>query len=140
MAITEAIVTKIATIILSDEKGWKGVAWVVFGIFSPIIVAVILIFSTLGVVSEQNQTLFDLCLQGEVITDSVPEEYIEVIEKMQSAFLVIDLAISEINEIGENASGLDSVEVKSIFYSLYFEADELPSDAEIRDFVDSFVN
>ncbi|MFR9535082.1 MAG: hypothetical protein SNG49_09730 [Rikenellaceae bacterium] len=139
MAITATAVAKIAATVLSNDKLRKGVGWIIAGILSPIIVVVALICGLASGASEHNQAAVDLCFYGGSLTASAPDEYRDHIEQMQSSFSAIDLAVATINGMIESGTGLDSTEVKSIFYTLYFGTDDVPSDSEVTAFVDSFV-
>ncbi|MFI3228531.1 MAG: hypothetical protein R3Y09_14185 [Clostridia bacterium] len=139
MAVSVAMVAKVATSVLANDKARKGVGWVLVGIFSPFIVVIALVCGLASGASEHNESVVDLCFYGGTLTSSAPDDYTDHIEQMQDSFAEIDLKIATINKMIESDNGLDSTEVKSIFYTLYFDAEQIPSGSDATDFVDTFV-
>lgn len=132
------VAARIAAGILSNERLKKTTGWIIASILSPIILILVLIASLLSGTSDHNNRAIDLCFNGGVISGNVPENYRSYIEDMRESFSLLDEAISDLNKEMEGRGGIDSVRVKSIFYSLFFGADS-PSKKDHLSFVKSFV-
>ena len=132
------LVARAVAMALSDERIRKGVGWTIVAVLSPIIVLVAIICGMLSGTANHNNTALDLCFHGGVIAGNVPEDYRNHIENMRSSFEVLDGAINEVNSNMEGGDSLDSIQVKAVFYSLYFGADQ-PSQVNSKAFVNSFV-
>ena len=135
---TIGLAVKAAVTALSDERLRKTIGWIIAAILSPLILIVVLICGLLSGGADHNNAAVDLCYYGGTISGSVPEEYRQYIEDMQSSFASIDSSIASVSAMTENGSGLDSHRVKAIFYALYFGI-ENPSHVDIARFVDCFV-
>ena len=134
-----ALAVKAAIIAATDKRTWKAVGVIISAILMPFILVIIIILSLLSGTSQHNNAAIDLCFNGGVAGSSIPAEYTVYIEDMSGCFSVLDQAIADV-EAGMNGGTLDNVRIKSIFYSLYFGAENLSlSDAEARDFVKCFV-
>lgn len=132
------LIAKAVAMALSDEKIRKGVGWTVVAILSPIIVLVAILCGMMSETANHNKLALDLCFHCGVIAESVPEDYREHIEAMQSSFAILDEVMDELNANMENGDSLDFVKVKAVFYSLYFGAGQ-PSTVDSRKFADCFV-
>jgi hypothetical protein len=136
-AVTIAIKAAIAA--ATDKRTWKVIGILIAAILTPLILMIVMILSLLSGTSEHNNAAIDLCFNGGVVASSAPAEYRAYIGQMSECFSVLDKAVSDV-EAGMEGSTLDSVRIKSIFYSLYFGAESLALfDAEARSFVDCFV-
>lgn len=133
-----ALIAKAIAMALSDERLRKGIGWTVAAILSPFIVIIAILCGMLSGAANHNVSALELCFHGGTITCSVPAEYRSHIESMRSSFDVLDSAIGEINSETENGQSLDGVQVKSVFYSLYF-GESQPSTAASKKFADCFV-
>ncbi|AGA68856.1 hypothetical protein Desdi_1346 [Desulfitobacterium dichloroeliminans LMG P-21439] len=136
---TITLAVKAAIAAATDKRTWKAVGILIATILTPFILVIVIILSLLSGTSEHNNAAIDLCFNGGVAGSSVPAEYTAYIEDMSGCFSVLDQAIAD-TEVGMNGGALDNVRIKSIFYSLYFGAENLSlSDAEARAFMDCFV-
>ena len=137
-AITLAV--KAAITAATDKRTWKAVGVIIAAILTPFILVIVMILSLLSGTSQHNNAAIDLCFNGGDISASIPAEYAAHIREMSNCFAVLDEAISEAEALMDGGA-LDNVRIKSVFYSLYFGAENLSlSDAEARAFVDCFVS
>jgi hypothetical protein len=137
VAVTIAIKAAIAA--ATDKRTWKVVGILIAAILTPFILMTVMILSLLSGTSEHNNAAVDLCFNGGVVASSAPVEYRTYIGQMSECFSALDKAVSDV-EAEMDGGTLDSVRIKSIFYSLYFGAGSLAlSDADARAFVDCFV-
>jgi len=137
-AITLAVKAAIAA--ATDKRTWKAVGVIIAAILTPFILVIVIIASLLSGTANHNNAAIDLCFNGGAAASSMPAEYAAYIEDMSGCFSALDKAVSDV-EAEMDGGALDSVRIKSIFYSLYFGADNLSlSDAEARAFVDCFVS
>lgn len=136
-AITLAV--KAAGALATDKRTWKAIGVVIASILTPIILIIVMISSILSAGSDHNKAAIDLSFNGGRIPAAMPAEYESHISNMSECFAVLDEAISEA-EARMEGGALDNVRIKSIFYSLYFGAENLSlSGAEASNFVDCFV-
>lgn len=133
-----ALIAKAIAMALSDERLRKGIGWTIAAILSPFIVIIAILCGMLSGAANHNVSALELCFHGGTITGSVPAEYRSHIECMRSSFDVLDSAIGEINSETESGQSLDGVQVKSVFYSLYF-GESQPTTAASKKFADCFV-
>lgn len=127
---------KVAASLLTTEKGRKTLGWIIVFLLSPIILAIILLFVFLQAGSKHNNDMIHLCFYGGQIPSYTPAEYNDYILDMRDSFALIDIQIGEANVLAENKT-LDSIRIKSIFYSLYFGL-ETPSRRDHKVFVSCF--
>ncbi|MGL4789892.1 MAG: M23 family metallopeptidase [Anaerotignaceae bacterium] len=123
--------------IVSDERVRKSMAWTIGLGLSPIILIIILICGMLSGTTEHNNRAINLCFNGGVIADNIPQEYRGYIEDMRNSFNLLDGTIEKVNKEMENDNSLDSTRVKAIFYALFFGA-ESPSRVEYNKFIECF--
>jgi murein DD-endopeptidase MepM/ murein hydrolase activator NlpD len=98
-----------------------------------------MIMSLLSGTAQHNDSAVDLVFNGGSISAQVPAEYRQYIEDMRDSFSALDGAVSEITPQIESGS-IDTTRVKSIFYSLYFGAENLRMDKNgYRKFADTFI-
>ena len=139
MAVPVAAVVKAAAAVLSNEKTRKAVGWLITAILSPVILIIVLICCLMSGTADHNNSAVDLSFHGGSISSQVPAEYRQYIEDMRGSFSDLDEAVSEITPMIESGS-IDSTRMKSIFYSLYFGAENLRMNAsDYRAFADCFV-
>ena len=131
-----SVLVKVA-LTLSDEHTRKRIGWIIVGILSPILLMIVLIVSLLSATAAHNNNAVELCFHGGMITASVPLEYREYIEDMQSSFTLLDSVIEDLNGEMENES-LDRTRVKAIFFAIYFGEDS-PSRKDHKRFAECFV-
>jgi len=136
---TIAMAVKTAVTLATDKRTWKAIGVVIASVLTPVILIVVMLMSILSGGSEHNKAAIDLCFNGGSIPTAMPAEYASHISSMSGCLNVLDKAISEA-EAGMEGGALDNIRIKSIFYSLYFGAENLSlSQAEARAFVDCFV-
>ncbi len=136
---TIGLAVKAAVAALSDERLRKTIGWIIAAILSPLILIIVLICGLLSGSADHNNAAVDLTFNGGSFSASVPSEYTAHIQDMKKCFVVLDQAISDA-QAGLDEGALDSVRIKSVYYSLYFGADNLTlSAAEAHAFVDCFV-
>ncbi len=139
MAVPVAAVAKAAAAVLSNEKTRKAVGWLITAILSPVILIIVLICCLMSGTADHNNSAVDLTFYGGGISSQVPAEYQQYIEDMRSSFSDLDGAVSEVTPMIESGS-IDSTRMKSIFYSLYFGAENLRMNtSDYRTFADCFV-
>ena len=132
--ITLAVKTAIAA--ATDKRTWKVVGVVIAAILTPFILIIVMIMSLLSGTADHNNSAVDLSFHGSSISSQVPAEYRQYIEDMRGSFSDLDSAVSEITPMIESGS-IDSTRMKSIFYSLYFGAENLRMNAsDYRAFAD----
>ncbi|WP_041272737.1 hypothetical protein [Desulfitobacterium hafniense] len=133
------LTVKAAVAFATDKRTWKAVGVVVASILMPIILILVMISSILSAGSDHNKAAIDLSFNGGRIPAAMPAEYASHISNMSECLGVLDEAISEA-EAQMEGGALDNIRIKSIFYSLYFGAENLSlSASEARAFVDCFV-
>jgi cell wall-associated NlpC family hydrolase len=132
------LIAKAAAMVLSNEKIRKGVGWIVVAIISPILVLVAILCGMLSEAANHNNSALDLCFHGGTFADDVPWDYQEHIEAMRDSFAMINGIVNELNAKMENGDSLDPIQIKAVFYSLYFGADQPPA-VDCRKFADCFV-
>lgn len=133
-----ALIAKAIAVAISDERLRKGIGWTVAAVLSPIILVIAILCGMLSGAGNHNAAALDLCFRGGIITGSVPEEYHVHIKSIRSSFKVLDGFINDANKEMENKESLDSIQVKAIFYSLYFGKPQ-PPEADSKQFTDCFV-
>ena len=136
---TITLAVKAAIAAATDKRTWKAVGVVIAAILTPFILIIVMIMSLLSGTADHNNSAVDLTFHGGSISSQVPAEYRQYIEDMRGSFSDLDDAVSEITPIIESGS-IDSTRMKSIFYSLYFGAENLRMNAsDYRAFADCFV-
>lgn len=135
---TIGLAVKAAATALSDERLRKTIGWIVAAILSPFLFIIVLVCGLLSGTADHNNAAVDLCFDRGVISENVPESYRGYIKDMRDSFTMLDSSIAALNAEMEDGDSLDSVRVKSIFYSLFFGA-ESPSRIEHRRFAECFV-
>lgn len=123
----------------ADKRTRTAVLSVAAALLVPFILIMTVILCTLSGAADHNTSAVNTAFHGGYLSSKVPGEYRMYIEKMQDSFLNLDQAIAEINDMAENES-LDADQVKSVFYSLFYGADQpRMSMEEYRKFADCFV-
>lgn len=136
---TIALAVKAAIAAASDKRTWKAVGVLIAAVLTPFILIIVMIMSLLSGTAQHNDSAVDLVFNGGSISAQVPAEYRQYIEDMRNSFSALDGAVSEITPQIESGS-VDATRVKSIFYSLYFGAENLRMDKnDYRKFADAFV-
>ena len=133
------LAVKAAIAAATDKRTWKAAGVVIAAILTPFILIIVMIMSLLSGTADHNNSAVDLTFHGGSISSQVPAEYRQYIEDMRDSFSDLDEAVSEITPMIESG-GIDSTRMKSIFYSLYFGAENLRMNAsDYRAFAECFV-
>lgn len=133
------LAVKAALVAATDKRTWTAIATVVAAILTPFILIVVVIMSALSGTSSHNNAAVDLAFHGGYLSSKLPADYRMYIEKMRESFVDLDTALSEINGMAE-VTEVDAYQVKAIFYSLFFGADQpRMNDGDYREFADCFV-
>ena len=136
---TITLAVKAAIAAATDKRTWKAAGVVIAAILTPFILIIVMIMSLLSGTADHNNSAVDLTFHGGSISSQVPAEYRQYIEDMRDSFSDLDEAVSEITPMIESG-GIDSTRMKSIFYSLYFGAENLRMNAsDYRAFAECFV-
>lgn len=140
MAASAALLAvKAAVATATDERARNAVCVLVAAVLTPFILVIVIILSLLSGTTDHNNAAIDLSFYGGVISNQVPAEYQQYIQEMQGSFSGLAAAVSDVMAMVESGE-IDLLQVKSIFYSLFFGADSLQMDAgSYRAFVDCFV-
>lgn len=133
------LAVKAALVAATDKRTRTAIASVVAAILTPLILIVVVILSALSGTSSHNNAAVDLAFHGGYLSSQLPADYRMYIEKMRESFVDLDTALSEINSMAEGGE-VDAYQVKAIFYSLFFGADQpRMNDGDYREFADCFV-
>lgn len=137
MALTEQVLAKLAAASLSNESVRKGIGWVLVAAMSPLILIVSVLCAMAGGSAEHNNTAVKACFYGAAYTEAVPAEYKTHIAEMQTAFSLLDSAVTAANSQADAGGSLDPLLVKAVFFALCF-GDEAPSRRAARRFAGCF--
>lgn len=133
------LAVKAALAAATDKRGRTAIFSVVAAILTPFILIVVVILSALSGTTAHNNAAVDLAFHGGYLSSQLPADYRMYIEKMRESFTDLDAALSDINAMTEDGE-VDAYQVKAIFYSLFFGADQpRMNDGEYREFADCFV-
>lgn len=128
---------KSAAALFATKKGRKKLGWIFIFLLSPVILAIMILFMFLQAGTKHNSDIILLCFYGGEQPAYTPTDYNDYIRDMQKSFQLLDEQISKVNADTEGR-GLDSVRIKSVFFSLYFGL-ESPSKRDHKKFVECFV-
>lgn len=137
MAVSAAAIAKAAATVLSNEKLRKGVGWALVAVLSPVILIIAIICSLATGGADHNNHAVAASFYGSSYSAEVPAEFRYHIEEMQTAFSLLDSAVSSANGQIESGNSLDPIRVKAIFYALCF-GEDAPSVRAANRFVDCF--
>ena len=132
-----AIAARAAALLLTSEKGRKGVGFLLVAIFAPVILIAAILCSNTAGGADHNNLAVEASFYGVNFTDSVPAEFQTHITDMQTAFSLLDQAGAEANATMTDGNRLDPIQVKAIFYALCF-GENAPSQRAADRFVDCF--
>lgn len=136
---TITLAVKAVAAAATDKRTCKAVGVVIAAILTPFILIIVMIMSLLSATVEHNNSAVDLTFHGGNITSQIPADYRNYIKDMRCSFSDLDSAVSEITSMIESGS-IDSTRMKSIFYSLFFGAENLRMNTTgYRVFADCFV-
>ena len=124
------MMARLATAVLTSEKGRKTVGWVLAAILSPVILLTAFLCCVGSGTAEHNGAVVSAAFYGTELTESVPTEYRAQLTQMRGSFAHLDAAVAEVNQKAEGNS-LDPIQVKAVFFVLCFGEDALSqADAE----------
>lgn len=132
-----AIATRAAALLLTSEKGRKGVGFLLVAIFAPVILIAAILCSTTSGGVDHNNSAVEASFYGVTYSEDVPDEFRTHIADMQTAFSLLDSAVAEANATMTDGNRLDPIQVKAIFYALCF-GEAAPSQRAADRFVDCF--
>ena len=133
------LAVKAALAAATDKRSWTAIASVVAAILIPFILILVVLLSALSGTADHNNAAVDLTFNGGYLSSRLPADYRMYIEKMRESFAELDAAIAEMNGMAEDGE-VDDYRIKSIFYSLFFGADQpRMNDGDYRRFADCFV-
>ena len=117
-----AIAARAAALLLTSEKGRKGVGFLLVAIFAPVILIAAILCSTTSGGADHNNSAVEASFYGVTYSEDVPDEFRTHIADMQTAFSFLDSAVAEANATMTDGNRLDPIQVKAIFYALCFGA------------------
>lgn len=133
------LAVKAALVAATDKRTWTVIASVTAAILTPFLLVIVFILSALSGTSGHNNAAVDLTFHGGYLSSRLPADYRMYIENMRDSFTDLDTVLLEINAMCEDGE-VDAYQVKAIFYSLFFGADQPRMDGEdYRAFADCFV-
>ena len=132
-----AMAARTAALLLTSEKGRKGVGFLLVAIFAPVILIAAILCSNTAGGADHNNLAVEASFYGISFTDSVPAEFQTHITDMQTSFALLDSAVAEANATMTDGNRLDPIQVKAIFYALCF-GEDAPSQRAADRFVDCF--
>lgn len=136
MAVSPMLI-KAAAALLINEKGRKGVGFLLVAIFAPVILIAAILCSAASGGADHNNLAVEASFYGASFTESIPAEFRTHIADIQTAFSLLDSAVAEANAKMEDGNRLDPIQVKAIFYALCF-GESAPSQRAAGRFVDCF--
>ena len=132
-----AIAARAAALLLTSEKGRKGVGFLLVAIFVPVILIAAILCSATSGGADHNNSAVEASFYGVTYSEDVPNEFRTHIADMQTAFSFLDSAVAETNANMTDGNRLDPIQVKAIFYALCF-GEAAPSQRAADRFVDCF--
>ena len=109
------LLLKAATALLTSEKGRKGVGFLLIAIFAPVILIAAILCSATSGGADHNNAAVEASFYGVTYSEDVPEEFRTHIADMQTAFSLLDSAVTEANAAMTDGNRLDPIQVKAIF-------------------------
>ena len=132
------IAARAAAMLLTSEKGRKGVGFLLVAVFAPVILIAAILCSTTSGGADHNNSAVEASFYGVTYSEDVPDEFrTPHIAEMQTAFFLLDSAVAEANANMTDGNRLDPIQVKAIFYALCF-GEAAPSQRAADRFVDCF--
>lgn len=111
---------KAAAALLTNGTPKKGVCWVLAAVFAPVIMIAAFLCSAVSGGAEHNNLTVEASFYGTSFTQTIPAEFRAHITDMQTAFSLLDSAVAEANAKMEDGNCLDPLQVKAIFYAVFF--------------------
>lgn len=127
---------RLAVSAIGSENGRKTAAWVLAAVCSPLILLVVFLCALASGEAQHNVSMVEACFYGTVLSEEAPAELKSHIQEMQTAFSLLDSAVSSANMQMEDSS-LDPIRVKAVFLALCF-GEDAPSRRAAGHFVDCF--
>ena len=115
-----AIAARAAALLLTSEKGRKGVGFLLVAIFAPVILIAAILCSTTSGGADHNNSAVEASFYGVTYSEEVPDEFRTHIADMQTAFSLLDQAVAEANATMTDGNRLDPIQVKAIFLCSLF--------------------
>lgn len=133
-------IAKWAVSLLSDKRIRKNIGIIIGVILAPIGLILICFTSSASAISEHNNAVIQTVFNQAEIPNSVPYDFEQYILDMQSNFKKLDIIISDIQQKIEVGS-LDPIQVKSMFFAVYFGMDTLSLTSEqLTNYANCFVH
>ena len=111
---------KLAAVVLNTDGGRKTMGWVLVAVLAPLILILAAIASLASGEAQHNVNTVEVCFYGGEVSDDAPRELKAHIREMQSAFSLLDSAVSSANGQMEDGHSLDPIRVKAVFLALCF--------------------
>ena len=115
MAIPSVLV-RAAALLLTSEKGRKGVGFLLVAIFAPVILIAAILCSTTSGGADHNNSAVEASFYGVTYSEEVPDEFRTHIADMQTAFSLLDQAVAEANANMTDGNRLDPIQVLSLIH------------------------
>lgn len=109
------IAARAAALLLTSEKGRKGIGFLLVAIFAPVILIAAILCSTTSGGADHNNSAVEASFYGVTYSEDVPDEFRTHIADMQTAFSLLDSAVAEANATMTDGNRLDPIQVKAIF-------------------------
>ena len=132
-----AIAARAAALLLTSEKGRKGVGFLLVAIFAPVLLIAAILCSAASGGAEHNNFAVEASFYGVTHDGEMPAAFRTHIADMQTAFTLLDSAVADANAAMADGNRLDPIQVKAIFYALCF-GENAPSQRAADRFVDCF--
>lgn len=124
----------------TDQRGRTAIASVIAAVLTPFLLIVTVLMGALSGTASHNTAAVDLTFRGGYLSSSLPADYRMYIEKMRESFSCLEDVLAGINGIAEGGA-VDAYQVKAVFYSLFFGADQpRMGDEDYQRFADCFVD
>ena len=136
MAVSSLLI-KAAAALLTNEKGRKGVGFLLVAIFAPVLLIAAILCSAASGGAKHNNFAVEASFYGVTYDGEMPAAFRTHIADMQTAFTLLDSAVAEANANMTDGNRLDPIQVKAIFYALCF-GETAPSQRAADRFVDCF--
>ena len=105
-----AIAARAAALLLTSEKGRKGVGFLLVAIFAPVILIAAILCSTTSGGADHNNSAVEASFYGVTYREDVPDEFRTHIADMQTAFSLLDSAVAEANANMTDGNRLDPIQ------------------------------
>lgn len=136
MAVSPLLLKAVAAL-LTNEKGRKGVGFLLVAIFAPVLLIAAILCSAASGGAEHNNFAVEASFYGVTHDGEMPAAFRTHIADMQTAFTLLDSAVADANAAMADGNRLDPIQVKAIFYALCF-GESAPSQRAADRFVDCF--